>query len=181
MANDTAPLPLNGGFPSNNSDREPMQWRRHLIFKTDQMPLYKRNTTHLIYTQVRFHIEAHKPRPGCALVVCVISLHLRTDIVGIISPTLRAQRTQTFRSQQFFCHNIQVPASSVPYPMENSQKQQQISYWDERSNPSYNRLHNQTDSRTHYEKLPQTIFLLFLPEHPMLSAKNVISTLTHNV
>ena len=61
----------------------------------------------------------------------------------------------------------QVPASSVPYPMENSQKQQQISYWDERSNPSYNRLHNQTDTRTHYEKLPQTIFLLFLPEHPI--------------
>lgn len=74
----------------------------------------------------------------------------------------------------------QVPASSVPYPMENSQKQQQISYWDERSNPSYNRLHNQTDNRTHYENFHKRFSCYFCLSIQFV-CKNVIPTLTHNV
>ena len=38
--------------------------------------------------------------------ISIISLNLRTDIIRIVSPTLRTESTQTFRSKQLFRHNI---------------------------------------------------------------------------
>ena len=112
--------------------------------------------------------------------VCVISLNLRTDIIGIIPPTLRAQCTQTFRSQQFFCHNIKYLLLLCP-----------IQWRIVKSNSKY---HIGTNAPIHHITvyiIKQITVLITKNFHKRFSCyfclsiqfvcKNVIPTLTHNV
>ena len=71
----------------------------HLVFKSNQLTLYKRNSTHLIDSQIRLHVESHQPWPSRTLMISIVSLDLRTYIIRIISAALRTQCSESLRSK----------------------------------------------------------------------------------
>src|SRR5574344_2044498 len=80
---------------------------RHFIFISHHLALDEAQSGSSVEFQTCLHIETAEPRPCSTLMICIISLALRTYIDRIITATLRRKRAQSLRGQEFTCTDIE--------------------------------------------------------------------------